>query len=152
MASMGYSRFTEDIDILLSHEGLDRFKEKCLGLGYTSAFPGAEKSFKDAKTGVRIEVIVAGEFPGDGKPKAISFPRPEDVSIVTEGVKTVPPARLIELKLASGMSAPHRMRDLADVQDLILRLDLPKEKAQELDESVREEFLRLWQGAQAGSM
>ena len=33
--------------------------------------------------------------------------------------------RLIELKLASGASAPHRLRDLADVQDLIIRLGLP---------------------------
>jgi hypothetical protein len=31
----------------------------------------------------------------------------------------------IELKLASGMVAPHRLKDLADVQELIRSIDLP---------------------------
>jgi len=35
--------------------------------------------------------------------------------------------KLIELKLASGISAPGRMRNLADVQDLIISLKLPLE-------------------------
>jgi len=43
------------------------------------------------------------------------------------------------------MSAAHRLRDLADVQDLIGVLGLPAEFAEELDESVRGEYRRLWQ-------
>lgn len=54
----------------------------------------------------------------------------------------------IELKLASGMSAPHRLRDLADVQDLIGALSLPVEFAEQLNESVRAEYQRLWQAVQ----
>jgi hypothetical protein len=46
------------------------------------------------------------------------------------------------------MSAPHRLRDLADVQDLIGVLGLPAEFAEKLDESVRGEYHRLWQSAQ----
>jgi hypothetical protein len=41
------------------------------------------------------------------------------------------------------MSAPHRLRDLADVQDLITTLKLPLEFAERLDASVRETFLKL---------
>jgi len=58
---------------------------------------------------------------------------------------------LIELKLASGMSASHRLRDLADVQDLIATLKLPIEFAETLDASVRETFRELWRSAQANS-
>jgi hypothetical protein len=51
---------------------------------------------------------------------------------------------------ASGMSAPYRLRNLADVQDLIGVLGLPLEFADKLDESVRDESRRLWQMVQAG--
>ncbi|MBW4620777.1 MAG: hypothetical protein KME17_15655 [Cyanosarcina radialis HA8281-LM2] len=51
---------------------------------------------------------------------------------------------LIELKLASGLSAPDRLKDLADVQELIRVLQLDRDSASQLDASVREEFLRLW--------
>ena len=56
--------------------------------------------------------------------------------------------RLIELKLASGMSAPHRLRDLADVQDLIRALQLPAEFGSRLDESVRAEYRKIWSQSQ----
>jgi hypothetical protein len=56
--------------------------------------------------------------------------------------------KLIELKLASGLSAPHRLKDLADVQELIARLKLPLDLAENLDASVRDEYRRLWQNVQ----
>ena len=56
--------------------------------------------------------------------------------------------RLIELKLASGMTAPHRLRDLADVQDLIMRLELPADLGNTLDPSVRGKYRELWQSVQ----
>lgn len=79
------------------------------------------------------------------------FPDPIKASVKVEGVRVVAFAKLVELKLASGMSAPHRLRDLADVQDLIGALGLPVEFADELDESVRDEYRRLWQTVQAGN-
>jgi len=54
----------------------------------------------------------------------------------------------VELKLASGISAPHRLRDLADVLELIRVADLPPELADELDPFVREKYLELWRAAQ----
>ena len=39
------------------------------------------------------------------------------------------------------------MRDLADVQDLIISLKLPLELMTELDESVRPEYQRIWEAA-----
>ena len=56
---------------------------------------------------------------------------------------------LIELKLASGLSAEHRrLRDLADVQQLIETLDLPRDLSNRLNQSVQGEYLKLWKLAQ----
>jgi len=55
------------------------------------------------------------------------------------------------LKLASGLSAAHRLRDLADVQDLIITLGLPLELQDSLDESVRGEYARMWEAGQAAN-
>ena len=55
-------------------------------------------------------------------------------------IRVISLEKLIELKLASGLSAPHRFRDLADVQDLILRLQLPLDLADRIDPSVQTEY------------
>ena len=56
--------------------------------------------------------------------------------------------KLVELKLASGMTAPHRLQDSADVQRLIGVRKLPREFANELDPYVRPKFDELWQSVQ----
>jgi len=101
----GYRRFTEGIDLLLTREGLEKFRELLVGLGYRPAFQGARKKFRTAEENVPVEIIVSGEFPGDGLPKPVAFPRPKDVSVEIGGIKTVSLEKLIELKLASGMTA-----------------------------------------------
>jgi hypothetical protein len=145
----GYARMTEDVDVLMTPEGLAAFRTRLVGKGYVSAFAGASKAFRDTETQVRIEIITTGEYPGDGKPKSVAFPDPREASVEVEGVRVVTLEKLIELKLASGISAPHRLRDLADVQDLIGVLSLPADFAERLDESVRDEYRRLWRGAQS---
>jgi hypothetical protein len=148
LAAHGYRRFTEDVDILLTAEGLTRFRERLTGLGYLPAFPAAKKTFRDTRTGVKVEVMTTGEFPGDGKPKPVVFPDPAEARVDKDALWVIGLEKLIELKLASGLSAPHRLKDLADVQELILHLELPLELAQKLDASVRPEFERLWNAAQ----
>ena len=139
----GYRRFTEDIDILLSRQGLEAFREKLVGLGYRPAFEGATKRFRTTEGNVPVEVITEGEYPGDGLPKEIVFPAPEAFAEVIDGVKTVKLAKLIELKLASGMTAPDRLKDLADVQELIKLRSLQADFASNLAVSVRAKFIEL---------
>jgi hypothetical protein len=135
---LGYSRQTVDVDVLLSGEGLERFRDCFVGRGYVPAFPGAQKSFRDSDTGVRIDVIRTGEYPGDGKPKPVSFPDPARSSIAIGRYRVVSLEKLIELKIASGLSAPHRqLVDLADVQRLIEELSLPAELADSIPASNR---------------
>ncbi|MCL4529542.1 MAG: nucleotidyltransferase family protein [Chloroflexi bacterium] len=151
LAAHGFVRMTQDVDILMTREGLETFKQRFLGRGYALAFSGAQKTLRDVETQVRIEILVTGDYPGDGKPKPVAFPDPSIVFTERSGMRVIPMEKLIELKLASGMSAPHRLRDLADVQDLIATLKLPIEFAETLDASVRETFRQLWHSAQSDS-
>ena len=64
------------------------------------------------------------------------------------GVRYLNLPKLIELKLASGMSAAHRLKDLADVQELIRTLHLPRSAGDELDPFVRPKFFELFDAVQ----
>jgi hypothetical protein len=139
----GYVRMTEDVDVLVTREGLARFIDACGGRGYVPAYPGAGRTFRDADTGVRIEFLVTGEYPGDGKPKPVRFPDPSSCSVEADGIRVVALPSLVELKLASGMSSPGRLRDLADVQELIRVERLEESFADQLHPSVRAKFLEL---------
>jgi len=145
----GYERFTQDVDLLLTREGLERFRQRWLGRGYTEKFEGS-RGMRDTENGVSIDVVIAGEFPGDGKPKPVAFPDPAVEARRGERVRVLPLERLIELKLASGISAPHRLRDLADVLEVIRARALPADFESRLDESVRAKFRELWLAAQTG--
>jgi hypothetical protein len=139
----GYRRFTEDIDLVMTREGLEEFHRELIGLGYAPAFPQSKKRLRATEEGVTIDVMLAGEYPGDGKPKPVSVPDPVAASIEIDGIKFVTLEKLVELKLASGMTAPDRLKDLADVQELIKIRELQSEFAERLDPYVRAKFLEL---------
>jgi hypothetical protein len=143
----GFRRLTEDVDVLITRDGLARFKDEWLGRGYVEVFPGG-KAVRDTEHNVRIDFLVAGEYPGDGKPKPVAFPEPGDVVVAGERHRTISLKALIELKLASGMTAPHRMRDLDDVMRLIRANGLPSAFVEELTPYVRDKFAELWELAQ----
>jgi len=141
----GYQRFTQDIAVLMTREGLQKFTEELIGHGYRPAFEGATRKFRATAENVPIEIITAGEYPGDGKPKAIVFPDPAESSVEIDGIKTINLEKLVELKLASGMTGAGRRRDLADVQELIRVRGLAAEFVESLDSSVRAMYLELHQ-------
>lgn len=138
----GYRRTTEDVDVLLRRDGLEAFKKANLGRGYIEKFPGS-KGLRDAACNVGIDVVLAGEYPGDGREKPVAFPDPSEAAVAGERFALLPLASLIELKLASGMTAPHRLRDLADVLELIRIHGLTEDDAASLDPYVRDKFLEL---------
>jgi hypothetical protein len=117
-----------------------------IGLGYAPQFPGARKRLRSTGDGVSIDIITSGDYPGDGKPKPVTVPRPDQASTEIDGIRVVTLEKLIELKLASGMTAPDRLRDLADVQELIKIRQLHSEFAEHLDPYVRDKYLDLWNG------
>lgn len=146
----GHVRLTVDVDLLIAAEGLERFKKAWLGRGYVEKFAGS-RGVRDAETGVAIDFLLAGQFPGDGKPKAVRFPDPGTVPRGDEPYRVVDLRTLIELKLASGLSAPDRLLDLADVIALIRANGLPEGFAARLDPSVRDKYRELWRAAQTKS-
>jgi hypothetical protein len=143
----GYRRLTEDVDVILTREGLEKFKGAWLGRGYVNLRPGG-KAVRDTSSNVRIDFLLTGEFPGDGKPKPVVVPAPAEAAEAGEKYRVLSLPRLVELKLASGMTAPHRLKDLADVQELIRKASVPRDLVEKLDPYVRDKFIELWETAQ----
>src|SRR5206468_977146 len=127
--------------------GLEAFKAAWLGRGYVNVRAGG-RPVRDTENNVRIDFLLAGDFPGDGKPKPVVIPRPDEASEVGDKYRVLSLPRVIELKLASGMTAPHRLKDLADVQELIRKANLPRDLVERLDPYVQAKFLELWDTAQ----
>jgi aminoglycoside-2''-adenylyltransferase len=150
LVAHGYDRTTVDIDILTTAQGLAEIHERLEGLGYVPPFPNSTQ-LRDTQTGVRIEFLVTGKFPGDGKPKPVAFPDPAASSFERDGIRYLNLGTLIELKLASGMTSPGRLKDLADVQELIRVLKLPADFSGQLNSYVREKFAELWAGVRETS-
>ena len=140
----GFRRYTEDVDILVTKEGLAKIHEVLEGSGYRPPFTGS-KNLRDTDNGVRIEFLLAGEFPGDGKPKPVAFPEPSSVATLLDGIQMLNLEALLELKLASGISGLGRRKDLADVQEVIRMLSLPEAMADQLNPYVQESYRELWQ-------
>lgn len=147
VSAHGHVRVTVDVDVLLTAEGLKRFKEESIGRGWVERFAGS-KGLRDTQHNVRIDVLLTDDYPGDGKPKPVRFPDPATAAIRMDDISFVSLPCLIELKLASGMSAPDRLQDLADVISLIRVNSLAKDFAATLDASVRDKYAELWEAAQ----
>ena len=81
----------------------------------------------------------------------MAFPDPADVTVEIGGIKYVGLAPLMEMKLASGISNPGRLKDLADVQETIRILKLPREFGTRLNAYVRGKFEELYQGVEWNS-
>jgi hypothetical protein len=147
LAAHGRVRLTEDVDVLIRKDDLARFKQKWLGRGYVEITKGL-KAVRDTQRSVKIDFLLAGEFPGDGLPKPVSFPDPIALPVEGGDLRVLPLDTLMELKLASGMTAPQRGQDLVDVTELIRVRKLPREHAEALAEYVRAKYLELWELAQ----
>jgi hypothetical protein len=138
----GFRRFTEDVDILVTRDGLQRIHDEIEGRGFVPTFEKS-KNLRDSESRVKIEFLVAGQFPGTGRPGPVSFPDPSHVTVVLEGLKVLNLEKLMELKLASSRGAGRR-KDLGDAQELMRSLKLPLEFRERIDPSLRELYDELW--------
>ena len=143
----GHRRVTIDVNLVIREEHLQAFKCKYVGNGYAERVVGTGKLL-DTEHGVNVDVLSTGRFPGDDRPKPIAFPDPAVVALRGEKFALLPVERYVELKLASGMVAPHRAKDLVDIQELIRSAALTVSFADKLNPWVRQKFLELWQLAQ----
>lgn len=143
----GHRRYTEDVDLLVTRENLQAIHEKLDGLGYVRLF-AKSKQLRDADTGVKIDFLITGDFPGDGKPKEVSFPDPRDVSEEFNGIRFVNLTTFITLKLTSGMTGANREKDIADVVELVKSKGLTEDVADKLSPSVQSKFREIVRNVQ----
>lgn len=150
----GHERATEDVDVIISPGDLQRAAAAIDGLGWKPRYRGTLRRWQDAVQGVDVDFIVAGEYPGDGLPKPVAFPVPSlkldpADAVVIEGARVLSLRLLVQLKLASGMTGPGRLKDLADVTALVKANALPRDGfAALLDPSVRAQYGVQWEATQ----
>ncbi|MFC1759372.1 hypothetical protein ACFL2H_11505 [Planctomycetota bacterium] len=144
----GHVRTTQDVNILTSAEGLAQFKQAHIGRGWVNKFEGS-RGMRDTVNDINIDVLLTGDFPGDGKSKPVSFPDAATVAeINADGIPVISLNALLELKIASGMTTIHRPRDLDDVIQLIRVNKLPIDHGESLNLYVQAKFAELWSAAQ----
>ena len=135
VSAHGARRTTDDVDMLLTPEGLERFRQEFVGRAYDQV-PRRPRRFVDRKNGVTVDVLVTGRYPGTGKPGPITFPHPEEASEALAKVRVLTLPHLIQLKLAA-----RRHRDFGDVVELIRFNNLDKSFAKQLHPSVRGDYI-----------
>jgi len=98
---------------------------------------------------VNIDALMVGSYPGDGLPKPIAVPEPEVVTeFMDDAIPYISLKTLLELKMASGLTAAHRIQDLGDVIQLIKVNHLPIDYPDQLNPHVQDKFRELWQSPQ----
>ena len=131
----GYRRTTADLDLLLTADGLAEFCRRFVSRNYEGV-PGRPRRFTDRTSGVKIDFLVTGLYPGSGRPGPIAYPDPSGVSEVIENARVVDLATLIQLKLAA-----RRYRDFGDVVELIRFNNLDEAFAARLHPTVRGDYI-----------
>ncbi len=130
-----YRRTTGDVDFLLTALGFKDFRNKFVGKNY-DPIPGRPLRFRDRVSGVTVDILVTGLFPGTGKPGPIAYLDPEKVRESIDRYQIVNLKTLIQLKLAD-----RRYRDFGDVVELIRFNHLDDSFAQGLHPSVRGDYI-----------
>jgi hypothetical protein len=130
-----HRRATNDVDVLLTPEGLAAFREQFVPKNYDSV-PNRGRRFVDRTSKVSIDVLVTGRFPGTGKPGPIAYPDPAAVGETVEQIQVIDLPTLIQLKLAA-----RRHQDFADVVNLIRVHDLDEVFAERLHPSVHRDYM-----------
>jgi hypothetical protein len=143
----GYQRATTDVDVLLTADGLARFKARALGLGWLEKFAGS-RGVRDTESRVKIDFLLTGGIPGTGEPHGVVFPDPAAVAVEVNGRQFLSLSALIELKLASGLSASDRPLDFNDVIQLIRKNRLGEHFADTMHPYVQPKYRELWGYAQ----
>lgn len=131
----GHQRTTDDLDVLLTAEGLAEFRKRFVPKHYDN-HPRLSRRFTDRKNEVTIDFLLAGLYPGNGQPGPISFPDPAAVSQTIEEMQVLDLATLIQLKLAA-----RRHQDFADVVSLIRVQQLDESFASRLHPSVGADYI-----------
>lgn len=131
----GARRTTQDLDVLLTPQGLDQFRQQFVGTAYDQA-PNRSRRFVDRQNKVTVDVLVTGHYPGRGGPGPFAFPDPDEASEEIDQIRVVSLVQLIQLKLAA-----RRYYDFGDVVFLIRVHNLDESFADRLHASVHSDYI-----------
>ncbi len=127
-------RRPNDVDVLLTPEGFDRFQDRFGGKQYIRAAV-RRKRFLDRKNETPVDIVVSGGRPGWLRPSPIVYPNPAATETIGRA-RYINLRALIELKLAIG-----RRKDLGDVAALIRVHNLDEMFADNLHPSVHAGYI-----------
>ncbi|MGH7952805.1 MAG: hypothetical protein ACREFE_12935 [Limisphaerales bacterium] len=139
----GYPRVTIDVDIVVPDvlEAVEFLTASLTGPFYR--IHGIEDRVEDRRNGVKIDLLPAGRIIRHGC--KVPFPEP---SKIAEQLQFISLEELISLKLDSWNNSPnHRLKDKADVVELIKYKNLPRDLA--LNPAVRALYTETWDALQA---
>jgi hypothetical protein len=131
----GAERTTKDVDVLLTPDGLERFRQEFVGEAYEQV-EGRPRRFTERQSGVTVDCLVTGRYPGTGKPGPVVFPDPAEASQEIENIRVLTLPQLIQLKLAA-----RRHYDFGDVVFLIRIHNLSESFLPQLHRSVHRDFI-----------
>ena len=141
----GYPRVTIDVDIVVPDvlEAVEFLTANVTGPFYRVA--KVDDRVEDRRNGVMIDLLPAGKVLKAGC--KIPFPEPKAVA---EKLQLIGLEDLISLKLDSWNGSPSkRIKDKADVTELILRRKLPRDLA--VAPAIRKLYTETWDAIQAES-
>ncbi|HUE74387.1 MAG TPA: hypothetical protein VMP01_26125 [Pirellulaceae bacterium] len=138
----GYRRFTQNVNLLVAAVDFERARHAKSGFVLASQ---VGRNLIDETTGVRVHFVKSGEFPGGGNGMGIQFPDPSDVIVQRAGLRFLTLPVLIDLKLAAGLSNRDRLRDVCDIEQLIIELGLGKDFADHLNPRIQSAFREICQ-------
>lgn len=142
-----YARFTEDVDILVDSRDRDGFMGIPPGIARV-AENGRMATFHHPA--VKVDVLWSGDAVGSAA-SGIKFPSPELVANEGRyGLPVLSLEKLVEFKLCSGMHGENRLCDFGDVQQLIVRNDLPEDFAKGFSEEAGRKYLEIWNATGTG--
>lgn len=134
----GHRRSTEDVDLCMRREDLERFKREFVGPVYQPVARRPRKFF-DPETQVSFDILVAGEIAGNArKQDQVRFPDPSEAETRC-GAPFPSLSRLIELKLVTW-----RYQDWADVVSLIRVHNLDESFAEKLHPVTRSAYMQCY--------
>ena len=139
----GYPRVTIDVDIVVpdAGEAVEWLTASLTGPFYK--VPEVDNRVEDRRNGVYIDLLPAGRVLKRGC--KVPFPQPKTVA---ESLQIVTLEDLVSLKLDSWSGSPNRrLKDKADVVELIARRKLPRDLA--VNPVVKSLYLETWDALQA---
>ncbi len=143
----GYQRNTVDLDLVIRSGESDAVRRILTNVGFVWNDVNAEFRTPD---GIVVQFLIAGQKAGKGTEVTIPDPIGELNVEQLQGLSVVRLSRLIEMKIASGMSNLRRThKDFADVVELIAVRNLDGSFARYLHKSLRPTFRELVRNANA---